>query len=203
MNTHQDDPQLDALRASWLATGPRSGVPEDLHALVRRRVRRETTQQWRSLSIDLLLTIAAFFAAYWLEGPRSSAPLERTAHVVLWSLAVLHAAVVWGTSLWLRHKTWRPLTESTSAYLALTRRRADRLRRGARLGALLLAVECLAAWVAAFHPTTAGPVARDVAYVMSGLAVVLTPMLVWRWRRSVAQLRWLSELTGDSERHAD
>lgn len=205
MRPDPDDPQLAQLQAAWLAepmsrAESREPMRESLHELgprVRRRVDAETAAARRTLLFECLLTAFVFGAGVVIDLQRSRPGEGGSVRLVLWTLAVTHALLVWSGVLWLRHRTWRPLAETTEAYLALARRRATRQRVVARLGALLLTMELAGAWSIAWFVPSAAPVAGDVALLVSVAAVLLAPMLVRLHRRAVAQLRWVATIGED------
>jgi hypothetical protein len=95
----------------------------------------------------------------------------------------LFIGVVWTGCLWLARATWKPLSESTAAFLDLAIRRAKANLATARLGLSLLSgqlvVGTLIEWIAS-HSSQ-----HIFTYVTS------SPFVVWQWAAIPTYVLWL------------
>jgi len=133
MTPREPDDELLAWRTDWQAeTAP---TPEVLEAICR-RVRRQSRGMALLLAGELLLAAGAlvFLIRFALRHPD---PVDVA------TMAGLCLLTLWATacSLWLRRGLWKPETETTAAFLALSVGRARRRLRSLRASWWLLGGE--------------------------------------------------------------
>ncbi len=111
-------------------------------------IRRLTDRQTRLMQLmvlaEILVTVVTIGVVWWVLRA------ERGVVVLGWAVAAgLHTAVVWAFALWNRRGIWRPLGESTAAYLRLAQERLRRQRRSAEFALGLVAIEAgaLVVWL--------------------------------------------------------
>lgn len=172
-----------SLSADWLA----QPVPAALDPVaLRARVERETRQMRWWVAVEIAFTAAVLGGGAW------ALAFHRDAFVLLftmdaWAMLVL----VWAFALWSRRGLWRPAAESTEAYLALARRRAQ-----IRLATAWFIVVVVAAQIAValLSPGPSGATwlggagGRAVAWLV---AVVYLALAMRLRSRAVAERRWL------------
>jgi hypothetical protein len=182
MTPREPDDELMTWRAEWQAeAGP---SPEALEA-IRRRVRRQSRGMALLLAGELLLAAGAlvFLIRFAILHPD---PMD----VV--TMAGLCLLTLWATacSLWLRRGLWKPETETTAAFLALSVDRARRRLRGLRAAWWLLGGETalFIPWIwHSLHlgdPPTAGALAAAYGFLFLVVATTAA-ILIWigRWTR--------------------
>lgn len=128
MNT---DAELTVWRRQWAAqSDPRNDA--DLARDLKRRVTRESRLMKVGLIAPILVTIGIGSA---LIGRTLS--LASAADIVLAAEVWLFIVITWIGCLWLARGTWRPLGETTAAFVDLSIRRCRSNLRGATFGAWL------------------------------------------------------------------
>jgi hypothetical protein len=177
---NQPDPELQQWMADWQAPGPQSTTtPEAIHRFARGRGRLI-----RMLVAGELVIVLALLPVMIATGARGSW-FDRVAMMLLAAASV--AAI--GFSWWNWHGTLRATSESTAAFLALSRLRTMRLQRAIVAGWCLLAAE-----VAVFVPWVAyrlygrGPAADGGVQVFAWALLVGLAALGAGWL--VALRRW-------------
>lgn len=103
------------LSEAWRAE-PAGPLPDP--AELRGRIAHETRRMRRWLVVEVALSVVAAGASAWALAFRRS---HQSSLFALDTLGML--ALVWAFALWSRRGAWRPLSESTEAYVALARRR--------------------------------------------------------------------------------
>jgi hypothetical protein len=190
----EPDDELLAWRADWQAeAGP---TPEAL-AAIRRRVRRQSRGMALLLAGELLLATGALVLlirfAVRHPDPMDVATMAGLCLLTLWATAC---------SLWLRRGLWKPETETTAAFLALSVNRSRRRLRGLRAAWWLLAGE-----IALFVPwiwysvSTTGSLAAAYGFLLLVVATTAA-ILLWigRWtRRQLRSLEAMREGLGEDQ----
>ena len=129
------------LAETWRAT---TDLPAAA-ATLKRSADRQTRMMRLSLGAEILVTLVTLGLVWWVvTGERGPISLG-------WVVgAGVHAAIVWGFTLWNRAGIWAPLGRSTVDYLRLTRTRFERQRRAAAFTLWLVGIEtaALAGWIA-------------------------------------------------------
>ena len=190
-----EDRELESWRAEWRqATLP---LPE---------IHRKIKWQNRRFYLSLVAAAIAFVGALVLSvvAVRQEPSPERIAWAAgIWVLAFGSAAY----RLWNQRGTWRPATQSTRAFLDLSRKRALAKIRSVRVAfyvipAWLVFCAGIVAW--RWNVFAADIKAHPVDYLLSLGAVVVMMLLVflylaWVHRRQLRELdeaeRFLKELT--------
>jgi hypothetical protein len=118
------------LATAWRAVEP------DPATTIRGVVRRQSRRMRMMLAAEIGITIGAFALVAWVVARN---PTRAT---IGWAIAAtIHSALVWAFGITNRRGTWRPMAETTRAYLTLALERARRQRQAARFVLVLLAVE--------------------------------------------------------------
>jgi hypothetical protein len=174
------DREWDGLAAVWRDTEvDRAG---EIRALVRRQSRRMRYL----LALEVVVTIVVL-------GLVASIAIRRPGPVTFWwALAsVLHTAVVWAFAWWNRRGVWRPMAETTSAYLRLALDRTLRQRRAAWFAIGLVAIEgaVMFAWVELEPARGVWPWISAATVFLGAIAVSVVLLLVSG--RRLARLRAL------------
>jgi hypothetical protein len=110
----------------------------------------------------------------------------------------LFIAVVWAGCLWIGRGTWRPLSDTTAAFVDVSIRRCEANLRGALFGAWLYVLQLLAIVLVMVVSSPLGPVAiltspSTILIGWTGLPLFLAWMF-WFRRRQRARLEYLREL---------
>ncbi len=157
-------------------------------------VRRQNRRLEIALVCEVVITIGILGAlAWWVVATGS-----REA-VVFGTVALVHSAAVWAFALWNRAGVWRPLGQTTRAYLTLARERCRRERRAARFVIGLLAIEAvpIAWWVLRGERSTDGDGGATAWWLLPGAVVVF--FFVWAIRTEV-RARRLAERLAQADR---
>ena len=189
MNT---DVELESWRRQWQG-GAESAVDAGAAEQLRRRVLHET--RWLKLNLiwPVLVTVVVGGAMIW-RALRSDQSLDMWLAVETW----IFIAVIWASSLWIARGTWRPLADTTAAFVDLSIRRREANFRGAILG-LCLYVAQLAFTVLVLGPASpagVGGLLTSSFVIVAGWFVVPLGLAVLYWyrRRQRADLDRLREL---------
>lgn len=131
--TRELDDELREWRADWQAE-PEPG-PE-IRDAIRRRVQRKSFRMALATVAEVLFALAMLVFVAW-SALRQPGPVHAVA------MACLALLILWATgcSLWYLRGTWRPGTETTSAFVGLSLLRCRRRLRAVRAGWWLLALE--------------------------------------------------------------
>jgi hypothetical protein len=162
MNT---DVELESWRRQWQSAAE-PAVRADAIEQLRRRVLRETRRLKLNLIWPILVTVVIGGAMIW-RALRSEQFLDVMLAVETW----IFIAVIWAGSLWIARGTWRPLADTTAAFVDLSIRRREANLRGALFGACLFVFQVAFTVLAVAATSPAGIVA-----VLTSSFVVVT---VW------------------------
>lgn len=187
--------EIDQWRLLWQARadGPNA-------ADLRDRVGRETRRRRAALVLPVMVTV--MIGGWMTARALTNTTLEDLVFAVeTW----LFIAVTWAGALWIDRGTWRPLGETTSAFLEISIRRCRSAIDGRRLGvclyvvqlAVLLALKRFLSGIGWLELVTVWPV---IAIGWIGLPVFLiaSSWFVRRKRRELGRLLELrGQLTGD------
>lgn len=155
---------------------------------IRRLADRQTRRMRLVVLAEVAVTLVTAGVVWWVLR------VERGAVALGWAVAAgLHAGVVWGFSIWNRIGIWRPLGESTAAYLRLARERLRRQRRSATFTLWLVGIEvaALLAWLRL--DADPGRTPRS-GWAWFPAAVVTTTAIGWAWWYRVRAVRQLARL---------
>lgn len=125
------DMELENWRKLWQDAAASTIEPETLEQL-RRRVVRETRWAKWSLVAPILVTIGVG-GGMILRALRSDEPIDVVLAVETW----VFIAVTWVGSLWVARGTWRPLADTTAAFIDVSIRRRQANLRAVKLGVCL------------------------------------------------------------------
>jgi hypothetical protein len=194
-----NDAELASWRRQW-RSGPDGAAGADAAEELTRRVLRDT--RWMKLGL-----IAPVLVTFGIGGPVVLRAL-RTGQVIDAVLAVecwLFIVVTWAGCLWLARGTWRPLADTTAAFVDISIRRREANIRSASFGACLYVLQFLFIVLVKIFSSAVGAVAVLTSpYVILlgwlGLPLV-SAWMVWFRRRQRAQLEHLRalrvQLSGD------
>jgi hypothetical protein len=182
------DLDLDTWRSLWQA-----GSDGPAAADLRDRVARETRRRTVALIAPVLVTVGI---GGWTAGRAILAPdIE---HVVLAVETWLFIGLIWAGSLWIDRGTWRPLGDTTAAFVEISIRRCRSTLNGLRFGAVMYAAQFLFLLLWRRHYLS-----LDWPTVLTSWPVILLgwvggPILwwgaVWYRRRKAAELEQLIDL---------
>lgn len=187
-----NDVELESWRRQWQGGAPPTAATNGVEQL-RRRVLRETRLIKWSLIAPLLVTFGVG-GAMILRALRTEQPLDVWVAVETW----IFIAVIWAGSLWIARGTWRPLADTTAAFVDVSIRRREANFRGAIFG-LCLYVAQLAFTVVVLGSASpvgvAGLLQSGFMIVAGWIGVPLAlAVLYWyrrRQRRDLERLRAL------------
>ncbi|MCC7134758.1 MAG: hypothetical protein IT352_19015 [Gemmatimonadales bacterium] len=151
-------------------------------------VRRQTRRLSLGVAIEVIVTVGILGGlAWWVVATGTRAAMA------LGAAAVAHSAAVWAFSVWNRAGVWRPLGETTLAYLALAKERCRRERRAARFVLGLLAVEAIPIiWWVMRDDRLADREGWLTAFLVPGAVVVFA--VAWAIRTEVQARRLATRL---------
>ena len=187
-----NDIETERWRRQWQSGADDASRADEIEHL-RRRVLRET--RWLKISL-----IAPFFVTFGVGGGTVLIALLTgwTVHVVIAIESWIFIAVCWIGSLWLARGTWRPLADTTAAFVDVSIRRRESFMRGATFGLCLYVFQLLFVMVLlgfAMNLGVIGVLTSPQVIVIGwiGLPVVLVAAY-WFRRRQRAELERLLEL---------
>jgi len=177
--------ELDTWRLLWQAQANRP-VAADL----RDRVARETRRKKLALIAPVIVTIA--IGGWIASRAMVSARLEDVALAIeTW----LFIAVIWIGCLWIDRGTWRPLSQTTSAFVDLSIRRCQSTLTGLRFALFLYIGQLLFILLWQFRYSSMAPSAIWGSWPVVLLGWVGVPAVVafvlWYTRRKRAELAQL------------
>jgi hypothetical protein len=171
---------------------PESAVDEEAVERLRRRVLRETSSIKVGLIAPILVTLGVGGHLVWRA--RTGQAFDVFLAVESW----LFIVVVWVVSLWVARGTYRPLADTTAAFVDVSIRRREANVRGATLGACLYVFQLvfLVLVMAAASPAGIAAVLKSNAVIVLGWVGVPAGLaaLYWFRRRQRADLERLREL---------
>ena len=189
-DNHEEAAELSAWMEDWRSPDPGDTPVEAPHRLATAAILRQVKR--RSLGLKLLTAgevtfVTGVVIALTLFALRHPNPFDVAAMASLCLLAV--GAVVF--SFWNRRGLWRPVAETTAAYLALALQRARRRQEGLRAARWLLAAETVIfipwIWHTLHSAGTWHPGMLHVVLAYGYLALVVGV--------AAASLHWLERLT--------
>jgi hypothetical protein len=131
MSTQLDE--WEALGAEWRSAAPRLESGAAVEALGR-RVRAHGRRQLLLLASEIVMSIGALAAVRWYWNQSDGRGVVTAISIVVM------LAVVWSFAIWNRRGSWRPLGESTSEYVRLSRVRVRAGRRTVGFVRIVLAL---------------------------------------------------------------
>jgi hypothetical protein len=189
MNT---DVELQNWRQQWQSR-PESADTADAVERLRNRVLRETRWLKVSLIAPILVTLV-IGGGMTLRALRSEQPLDVLFAIETWVFIV----VTWVGCLWIASGTWRPLADTTAAFVDVSIRRREANVRGAIFGVCLYVGQLVFVLVALGAPSPGGLVALLTSSFVMVAGWIGVPVGVsiayWFLRRQRADLEHLREL---------
>jgi len=186
------DGELENWRRQWQSASQfvkDAGAAEDL----RSRVLRETRGIKLGLAWPILITLIVGGTVLW-RALRTGQSLD----VLVAIETGIFIVVVWVGSLWIARGTWRPLADTTAAFVEISIRRREAYLRGATFGACLYVAQ-LAFTVLAIADTSPGGMIGALgsgAVILFGWIAVpgIVVLICWFRRRQRADLERLRKL---------
>lgn len=189
MNTNID---FDEWRQLWQGDADGGSIAAELRA---RAVRETRRQRFRLLASVLVTVVIGGGAA---ARAMSSAQID---DVVLAVEAWLFIAVSWAGFYWIDRGTWRPLGDTTSAFLDVAIRRCRSAFTGTLFIALMYVVQLAAVLSLKAHYSAADPATLLQSWPMAFFGWIGVPILaaasLWYIRRKMVELRRLIALRQD------
>jgi len=186
------DVELESWRRQWQSRSE-PAVDADVIELLRRRVLRETRSNKLMLVWPILVTI---LVGGWITSRalRTGQGLDVLLAIEGWIFIV----VMWAGCMWIARGTWRPLADTTAAFVEVSIRRGEANLRGATFGACAYVVQVLFVVLAlgVASPVGFGPLLTSVYVIVTGWIGVPVGLVVLGWfrRRQRADLARLREL---------
>ena len=186
------DGEMESWRRQWQREAT-PGADADAVERLRLRVARETLWSKWGLVFPILATLWSG-ATVVIPALGSGRRLE----ILLGVEAFVFIVVVWAVALWLGRGTWRPLADTTAAFIDVSIRRRKAYIRGAVAGACLYLAQFafVVLAVGLGSPAGFGAVSTSTPVTVLGwigIPIVLTG-LYWFARRQRAELERLREL---------
>ena len=189
MNT---DAELEEWRRHWQGESEPSVDPDAVDVL-RRRVLRETRRLKMNLLGPILVTLVV---GGWIasRAVRTGQWIDVLLAIESW----LFIAVVWAGCLWIARGTWRPLADTTAAFIEVSIRRRVANLRAAAFGACVYVVQLtlLVLVLGTASPQGFAAVLTSPQVIVLGWVGVpaVLAALYWFRRRDRADLERLREL---------
>ena len=187
-----NDIEMERWRRQW-----QGGAEDASRANEIERLRRHVLSETRWLKLGL---IAPIFVTFGVGGGTIFLALLTgwSAHVAIAIESWIFIAVCWAGSLWLARGTWRPLADTTAAFVDVSIRRRESYMHGATFGLCLYVFQLVFVMVllgVAMNLGVIGVLTSPQVIVLGwiGLPVVLVGAY-WFRRRQRAQLERLLEL---------
>lgn len=186
------DVELEGWRRQWQSRAD-AGVDAGAVEALRRRVLRETHSLKLNLAWPILVTLVV---GGWitLRALRTAQTLDVVLAIEAWIFIV----VIWTGCLWITRGTWRPLADTTAAFVDISIRRREANLRGLVFGACLYVAQLAFAVLAlgAASPSGIVPVLTSSYIIVVGWIGVPCGLvaLFWFRRRQRADLERLREL---------
>lgn len=132
------DNELERWRRQWQAEASPSASRADEAERLRQRVVRETRWAKVSLIAPIWVTVGVG-GGMTVLGLRGEHPLHVALAIETW----IFIAVIWAGCLWIARGTWRPLADTTAAFVDISIRRRRANLRAATFGVCLYAFQLL------------------------------------------------------------
>ena len=185
MNPHIE---MEAWRLLWRAQSDGRAAAD-----LRERVARETRRKRVVLIWPVIVTIAIGGGTAWRANV--SAHFE---DVLLAMETWAFIAVIWTGALWLERGTWRPLGDTTAAFVDLSIRRCQSALAGVRFAGVVYVVQLVIILLWQFRYAPSGPALILISWPVVVLGWLGVPGFaafgVWFSRRKRAELRHLLDL---------
>jgi hypothetical protein len=186
------DVELEDWRRQWQSRSE-SAAEADAVERLRRRVLLETRWNKIGLIAPILVTLVVG-GGIVLRALRTGQAIDVLLAVEAWIFIV----VIWVGCLWIARGTWRPLADTTAAFIDISIRRREANLRGATFGACLYVVQVafIALALGAASPTGIVSVLTSGSMIVVGWIGVPGGLaaLYWFRRRQRADLERLREL---------
>ena len=186
------DVELESWRRQWQSRSV-AAVDAEAAERLRRRVLRETRWLKLSLIVPILVTLG-IGGTVILRALRTGQALEVVLAIETWGFIV----AVWAGALWTARGTWRPLGDTTAAFVDVSIRRRVANLRGATLGACFYVFQLLfiVVTLAAASPAGIMPILTSTYFVLIGWIGLPCGLAAVYWfrRRQRADLERLREL---------
>lgn len=173
-----------ALAAAWQSAPVAHGL--SLETLLRRERRRRILMTLLVVS-EALISLAGLAFVY-----RAARRMPASGGSILVGGVVVYIAVMAAFTVWNRRGTWRPLAETTEAFVAISRLRCRRGLRTARfvIGIVLLQLLAMLVWTILEPSPAAGRALLLLAAIAAGFLLWAT----WYRRRMLVRLAALESL---------
>lgn len=186
------DVELESWRRQWQSRA-NAGVDAGAAERLRLRVLRET----RSLKVNLIWPIlVTLVVSSWITS--RALRTGQTLDVVLAIEGWIFIVVIWTGCLWITRGTWRPLADTTAAFVDVSIRRREANLRGLTFGACLYVGQLAFVVIAlgAASPSGIVPVLTSSYMIVVGWIGVPCGLVALHWfrRRQRADLERLREL---------
>jgi hypothetical protein len=187
-----NDVELQKWRQQWQAE-PRTPARAEEVERLRRRVLSET--RWQKLGL-----IAPFFVTFGVGGGTLLMALltQQTVQIVIAIETWIFIAVCWIGSMWLARGTWRPLADTTAAFVEVSIRRRESYIGGATFGMCLYVLQLVFVAVLLHFATNARAIDVLTSPQMIVIGWIGLPSALaggyWFRRRQRAELERLLEL---------
>lgn len=189
MNT---DVELESWRRQWQSRAD-DGIDAGAADRLRHRVLRETRSLKLNLAWPILVTLVV---GGWIT--ERALRTGQTLDVVLAIEGWIFIVVIWTGCLWIARGTWRPLADTTAAFVDISIRRREANLRGLTFGACLYVAQLAFAVLALGATSPAGIVGVLTSSYMIVVGWIGVPCgliaLLWFRRRQRADLERLREL---------
>jgi hypothetical protein len=190
MNANVD---IDAWRQLWQASADGPGAAD-----LRDRVARETRRQKIAMIGPVLVTIV--IGGWTLLRGYASPGFD---NVLLAVETWLFIAVAWLGGLWIDRGTWRPLSDSTSAFIDISIRRCEAALRGLKFLAVMYVVQLafVLFWKLQFSSIGFAELMTSWPVIVLGWIAgpALFGFVVWYDRAKRAELSYLLDLRRSSQ----
>jgi hypothetical protein len=177
--------ELDTWRLLWQARADRPNAAD-----LRDRVERETRRRRIALIVPVLVTI---IIGGWTVLRAMASP--EVDNIVLAVETWLFISVIWAGSLWIDRGTWRPLANTTAAFVDVSIRRCRSTLSALRFGALVYVAQFVFVF---FWKSSMGLAALFTSWPVVVLGWVGGPVLVafgsWYARKKRTELGRLLDL---------
>lgn len=179
----EPDDELREWRDAWQADPEPASEARDA---IRQRVKRKSLRMALAATFEILFALGMLAFVIW-SALRDPAPINAGA------MACLALLILWavGCSLWYLRGTWRPSSETASAFVALSLLRCRRRLRAVRAGWWLLVLELavMIPWI------VLNVKARAAAFgLLAVLTVLVSAFLVVAERKTRRELREWEEM---------